>query len=203
MMKWVERDGSLLSSLGAMLVNLMDDLGTDGIVRRWDQARRLIRENGITHNVYGDPNGLDRPWNSGYRPTASAGGGVERSDRRTGFNGHDCPMPAVGGFVRPEARSRSPRDGFRRSCFTPIPDFSAPAMASRFRTANGFIFTPPIWCDWRMGNLHVVTDRTQAPSGAGYCLENRIVLSSALPTAFRQCNVHRSGRHFSWRFARR
>ena len=36
--------------------------GRDELTRRWEQARRLIRENGITHNVYGDPNGLDRPW---------------------------------------------------------------------------------------------------------------------------------------------
>ena len=25
--------------------------------RRWEHARRLIHENGVTHNVYGDPNG--------------------------------------------------------------------------------------------------------------------------------------------------
>ncbi len=36
-----------------------------------------------------------------------------------------------------------------------------------------------------------LSDRTQAPSGAGYSLENRIVLSRALPSVYRQCNVQR------------
>ena len=33
----------------------------------------------------------------------------------------------------------------------------------------------------------MLADRTQAPSGAGYALENRIVLSRALPELFREC----------------
>ncbi len=41
------------------------------------------------------------------------------------------------------------------------------------------------------GQYEVLSDRTQAPSGAGYSLENRIVLSRALPSVFRQCNVQR------------
>ena len=41
------------------------------------------------------------------------------------------------------------------------------------------------------GQFEVLSDRTQAPSGAGYTLENRIVLSRALPSVFRQCKVQR------------
>src|SRR5262249_4596672 len=36
--------------------------GPQEMARRWDQARRLLRENGVTYNVYGDPRGTDRPW---------------------------------------------------------------------------------------------------------------------------------------------
>lgn len=42
-------------------VSSLDELGPEELRRRWDHARRLIHENGVTHNVYGDPNGLDRP----------------------------------------------------------------------------------------------------------------------------------------------
>ena len=41
------------------------------------------------------------------------------------------------------------------------------------------------------GSFWVLGDRTQAPSGAGYALENRIVLSRALPETFRDCQVQR------------
>ena len=41
------------------------------------------------------------------------------------------------------------------------------------------------------GTLVVLGTRTQAPSGAGYALENRIVLGRMLPDVFRMCKVHR------------
>jgi uncharacterized circularly permuted ATP-grasp superfamily protein/uncharacterized alpha-E superfamily protein len=41
------------------------------------------------------------------------------------------------------------------------------------------------------GNVCVLADRTQAPSGAGYALENRIVLGRMLPEVFKACNVQR------------
>lgn len=41
------------------------------------------------------------------------------------------------------------------------------------------------------GQWWVLSDRTQAPSGAGYALENRIALSRALPSLYRTLNVQR------------
>jgi uncharacterized circularly permuted ATP-grasp superfamily protein/signal transduction histidine kinase len=41
------------------------------------------------------------------------------------------------------------------------------------------------------GAFRVLGDRTQSPSGAGYALENRLVLSRMLPDAFRDCHVQR------------
>ena len=41
------------------------------------------------------------------------------------------------------------------------------------------------------GEWRVLADRTQAPSGAGYTLENRIVLARTLPDIFRTAQVHR------------
>src|SRR3712207_5933275 len=37
-------------------------LGLPAFARRWRAARRLIRQNGVTYNVYGDLHGRDRPW---------------------------------------------------------------------------------------------------------------------------------------------
>jgi uncharacterized circularly permuted ATP-grasp superfamily protein len=41
------------------------------------------------------------------------------------------------------------------------------------------------------GNMIIIGDRTQAPSGAGYALENRTVLSRVMPSLFRDSHVHR------------
>ncbi len=43
----------------------------------------------------------------------------------------------------------------------------------------------------RDGVICVLGDRTQGPSGAGYALENRIVLGRMLPEVFKACNVQR------------
>src|SRR5271154_6734317 len=37
-------------------------LGLDELTRRWEEAKELIRENGVTYRVYGDPRGMYRPW---------------------------------------------------------------------------------------------------------------------------------------------
>ncbi|MGV3632864.1 MAG: circularly permuted type 2 ATP-grasp protein [Pseudorhodoplanes sp.] len=41
------------------------------------------------------------------------------------------------------------------------------------------------------GRWWVLSDRAQAPSGAGYALENRLVMSRAVPTGYRRMNVRR------------
>ena len=43
-------------------VNCLESLGPAGLAERWEQARQLIHDNGISFNVYGDPRGMERPW---------------------------------------------------------------------------------------------------------------------------------------------
>src|SRR5262249_36903993 len=40
----------------------LSTLGLPALHDRWREARRLLRESGATYNVYGDPHGLERPW---------------------------------------------------------------------------------------------------------------------------------------------
>src|ERR1043166_9728017 len=43
-------------------LHALDVLGAEELTQRWVEAKQLIRENGVTYNVYGDPRGMDRPW---------------------------------------------------------------------------------------------------------------------------------------------
>ena len=183
----VERDGALRSHW-RMLVNHLDDLGSQEILRRWEQAKRVIRENGITHNVYGDPNGLDRPWNLDLIPLLIsaaewkhvADGLIQRARLLDALLG-DLYGPArcvTEGWLPPELLYANP--GFLRPCHglgLPYKRWLHLYSADLVRLGDG--------------QFQVLNDRTQSPSGAGYCLENRSVLSGVLPTAFRQCNVFR------------
>ena len=48
------------------------------------------------------------------------------------------------------------------------------------------------------GRLVVLADRTQAPSGSGYAMENRLVCQRVLPTLYRDAGVHRLAPFFRW-----
>ena len=49
------------------------------------------------------------------------------------------------------------------------------------------------------GKWWVLSDRTQAPSGAGYALENRLALARALPDVYRALHVERRMQHYDRR----
>jgi uncharacterized circularly permuted ATP-grasp superfamily protein/uncharacterized alpha-E superfamily protein len=182
-----EPDGSIRPPW-TTLVSLLDDLGPLELTRRWDAARRLIRENGITHNVYGDPNGLERPWNLDFVPLLipsqewrGVGDGLTQRAKLLDALLADIYGPARTvneGIVPPELVYANP--GFLRACHgvaLPHQQWLHLYAADLVRAGDG--------------RFLVLADRTQAPSGAGYSLENRIVLSGILPPAFKQCNVHR------------
>ena len=175
-------------------VSMLNELGARELGKRWEQARQFIHNNGVSHNVYGDPDGLDRPWSLDLIPllipseqwNRLSEGLIQRAlllDRLVA----DLYGPAetvLRGLLPPELLWANP--GFLRPCHSTIPSHSRWLhlySADVVRLSNG--------------EFQVLSDRTQAPSGAGYSLENRIVVSRALPSEFRQCNVERLASFFS------
>jgi hypothetical protein len=76
-------------------VSMLDDLSPLELRQRREHARRLIHENGVTHNVYGDPNGLDRPWSLDFIPLLIPANSVGRHQRR--LNSTRAPAGPVAG----------------------------------------------------------------------------------------------------------
>src|SRR5262245_13347587 len=44
------------------LIDSLSEIDRPALADRWEQARKVIRENGVTYNVHGDPAGMSRPW---------------------------------------------------------------------------------------------------------------------------------------------
>ncbi|HJZ53503.1 MAG TPA: circularly permuted type 2 ATP-grasp protein, partial [Gemmataceae bacterium] len=166
----------------------LDHLGPTELGRRWREAQHLIRENGVTYNVYGDPRGISRPWQLDPIPLLIAPDDATHLERGlvqrakllelvlADLYGHQKLLRD--GLMPPELVFPNP--GFLRPCHgvkLPGGRFLHLYGANLGRGADGH---------WR-----VLGDRTQAPSGAGYTLENRIVMTRTLPEAFRDCRVHR------------
>lgn len=188
----LEADGSLRSHW-RMFVSMLDDFGPAELRHRWAEARRLIHDNGITHNVYGDPDGLDRPWNLDFIPMlipareweAVSAALVQRAtllDRLLAdlYGAGRC---VTEGVLPGELLFANP--AFLRPCH----GIDLPRDRRLHLYAADLVRTPG-------GQFQVLSDRSQAPSGAGYTLENRIVLSRVLPTVFRECYVKRLAPYF-------
>jgi uncharacterized circularly permuted ATP-grasp superfamily protein/uncharacterized alpha-E superfamily protein len=156
--------------------------------RRWEQARQLIRQHGVTFNVYGDARGLERPWPLDPVPVllapdefASLAAGLAQRATLLDRLLADLYGPRRvlnEGLVPPEMLLAHP--GLLRSCA----GISPPGGRFLHFYAADLVRTPA-------GELRVLADQTQAPAGAGYALENRIVLGRVLPEAFRECQAQR------------
>jgi uncharacterized circularly permuted ATP-grasp superfamily protein/uncharacterized alpha-E superfamily protein len=170
------------------LLQSLDELGPKELGRRWNEAQNLIRENGVTYNVYGDPRGLNRPWQLDPIPFLISPVEVRELERGLVQRGRllEELMRDLYGPQKSLSSGLIPRElilgnpGFLRSCHnlaSPGGRYLHLYAANVARGADGI--------------LRVLGDRTQSPSGAGYALENRVVLSRMLPEAFRDCRVQR------------
>jgi len=158
------------------------------LMRRWEEAKQLIHENGVTYNVYGDPRGMDRPWQLDPIPLVIPPDEGRRNE--TGLVQRARLLEAIlvdlygpqqllrEGLIPPELVFANP--GFLRPCHGIRP------VGGRFlhMYAANMARAPD-------GAVYILGDRTQSPSGAGYTLENRLVLSRMLPDVFRDCRVQR------------
>jgi uncharacterized circularly permuted ATP-grasp superfamily protein/uncharacterized alpha-E superfamily protein len=169
-------------------------LGPGEISKRWEQGRRLIRENGVTYNVYGDPRGMDRPWVLDPIPL------VLGSDEWVALaGGLDQRARLLNALL---ADLYGPQHTLQERLLPPELVLGCPAFLRPLHGAEppGGVFLHLYAADLARapdGVFWVLGDRTQAPSGAGYALENRIVVSRLLPQLFRDCKVERLAPFFS------
>ena len=173
---------------GAGLVGALEALGPAEMSARLEAARQTIRDHDVTYNVYGDPLGMDRPWQLDIVPLPVAPDSWARFEAGLAQRArlldliladlYDGQRLLRERLLPPALVYANP--GFLRPCH------GLPVIGGRHLHlhAADLARTPD-------GTVWVLADRTQAPSGAGYALENRIALSRSLPEAFRDCRVQR------------
>src|ERR1700677_1387708 len=174
-------------------IGLMSGLGGGELARRWRIARQRIRENGVSYNVYGDPLGMDRPWNLDSIPlmippsewSQLEAGLIQRARLLNSILVdlygpqrllHSGQLPPALVFANP---------GFWRPCH----GMSVAGDTYLHLLAVDLARGPD-------GEWWVLSDRTQAPSGAGYALENRVVMAETFPDLFREFQVKRLASFF-------
>lgn len=169
------------------------DLGPLEMARRWREAKELIRENGVTYNVYGDPDGIARPWQLDPVPLILAPAEVTALEKGLVQRAQLLEL-ILADLYGPQ---RLIKDGFLPpELIFPNPGFLRPMHGVRVPDGRYLHLYAANLGRGSDGPWRVIGDRTQAPSGAGYVLENRIVMTRTLPEAFDDCRVQRLARFF-------
>ncbi len=168
-------------------------LGHADLAGRWGQANRLIQENGVTYNVYGDPRGIHRPWQLDPIPLLIEGpewGRLAAAVEQRALL-LDRLLADVYGPRRLLHEGRLPPELVLAN-----PGFLRPCHGIRVRGDRFLNLYSADLARSPDGQWWVIADRTQAPSGAGYALENRVVMSRILPELFREFHVRRLAGYF-------
>lgn len=168
-----------------------ENLGREGFAdlnRRFANLQRQVRDNGITYNVYADAGGPQRPWSLDLFPLIVSAASWRQIE--AGVLQRVRLLERILGDVYGEQRL------LERNLLPPAlvqghPGYlramhgARPAGGRWLHIAAFDLARDPAGAWW------VVTQRTQAPSGLGYLLENRLILSRLFPEAFRDLKVQR------------
>ena len=161
--------------------------------RRAALLARQVREDGITYNVYNDPHGPANRWSLNLLPFI-----VPRDEWALIEQGIVQRADLLSAILRDVyGRQRLLKEGllppalvFGNPCYL-RPLHGIEPVGGRFLHIVGFdLARAPD------GRWWVVGQRTQAPSGLGYALQNRILVSRLFADAFRAMHVQRLASSF-------
>lgn len=164
----------------------LQDSGPEELNRRREHLQRMIRDNGVTYNVYADADGPQRPWSLDLFPMllddrdwGEIEAGVQQRAQLLEAIMADVygPQRLTRQALLPEALVRG-HPGYLR----PLHGLK-PLGGTHLRIAAFDLARSP------QGRWWVVSQRTQAPSGLGYLLENRNSISLQFPQAFQSLGV--------------
>ncbi|HEY9047311.1 MAG TPA: circularly permuted type 2 ATP-grasp protein [Ohtaekwangia sp.] len=176
------------------LLNNVEHLTPAELKNRQQELLKLLEENGVTYNVYGDPDGLNRPWLLDTLPLliANAEWKLLEKGMKQRVTVLNMLLEDIYGEKRLLKEGIIPPEliyshsGFLRPC----DNIKLPGKNQLILYAADLSRGPneKVW---------VLRDRTQAPSGMGYALENRSALNRVLPELFKDHHVNKLGGFFN------
>ncbi|MDD2369946.1 MAG: circularly permuted type 2 ATP-grasp protein, partial [Sulfuricurvum sp.] len=162
----------------------LEKIGLEQLRFKQKEIDWRLEDNGVTYNVYNDPGGLNRPWKLDPIPLIieeAQWTAIERGlkQRCKLFN---LLLQDIYG------EQKTIKDGI-------IPMEVIYAHGGFMREMHGMKIPLVIYAaDMARGpdgKVWVVNDRTQAPSGIGYAIENRLTMNSAMQDLFEGISVQR------------
>lgn len=161
---------------------------------RLQSVQQQVSENGITYNVYADPQGADRPWDLDVLPMIlphEEWVSIERAVTQRVTLLNKILLDVYGSQSLLKEGLLPPALIYGHAGFL-RPAHGAPVRGETLLHvyAANLARAPD-------GKWWVVADRTQVPSGAGYALENRLIISRVFPDLFRDLKVQHLASFFA------
>jgi uncharacterized circularly permuted ATP-grasp superfamily protein/uncharacterized alpha-E superfamily protein len=162
------------------------ELTSEDIDRRFATADRHIRDIGVSYRAYGDTS--ERAWPLSHVPLLIEAG--EWREIAEGVEQRAELLELVLADIYGEGRLIASGD-LPAAAVTGSPEFLHPLHGVKPPGGKYLHIYAADIGRGPDGRWWVLGDRTQAPSGAGYALANRLVLARALPDLYRDMNVER------------
>ncbi|TPL86324.1 hypothetical protein FJ941_06595 [Mesorhizobium sp. B2-3-13] len=169
-------------------VEALDELGAEKLGQRFARADQYLRDAGVYYRVYDKAGANEREWPLAHIPVliedsewqAISAGLVQRADLLEEI------VADIHGQNRLVEKGILPAGLIAAS-----PEYLRPVVGTR--PAGGHFLH---FCAFELGRgpdgrWWVLGDRTQAPSGAGFALENRVATTRALSDIYGEMHVHR------------
>ena len=171
-----------------MLVSALSDVSSKERAERFGRADQYLRDAGVYYRVYEGQGAREREWPLAHLPLIISetewqdisAGLEERAEllERIVADIYGANMLVARGLIPPALIAGNP-------------EFLRPLVG--IQPVGGHFLH---FCAFELGRgpdgrWWVLGDRTQAPSGAGFALENRVATTRALPDMFGDMNVHR------------
>lgn len=154
--------------------------------QRTEMVQRQIRENGVTYNVQVDAVGTQRPWDLNPLPL------ILPHEEWSGIEAAVVQRATLLNKILGDVYGK--QDMLREGLLPPAlihghAGFLRPSHGMRHHDDVALHFYAVDLARAPDGRWWVVADRTQAPSGAGYALENRSILTPIFPDLLRELKV--------------
>jgi len=169
-------------------------LGEEEMTSRNNDTLRLLKENGVTYNIYGDPNGLNRPWKLDNIPFLISG--EEWTSIESGLSQRAQLLNLVLEDIYGE-RNLIKQGILPMELIYNHTGFLRPCCGIKQPGKHQLILYSADIAKSTKGKIWVVNDRTQAPSGSGYALENRTTMTRVIPELFDGLKVRHLSPYFN------
>jgi uncharacterized circularly permuted ATP-grasp superfamily protein/uncharacterized alpha-E superfamily protein len=172
----------------------LNQLGPDELQSRNLDINRYLKENGVTYNIYHNNNEFNYHWNLDIIPFLihEQDWSIIESGLSQRASLFDLILKDIYGEQKLIKDGIIPMEiiyyhrGFIREC----------CGIDQPGNQNLVIYSADI-AKSKDGGIWVLNDRTQAPSGSGYALENRMAMARIVPELFDQVKVKRLSPYFN------